>query len=104
MCIWLLPEHCPSGDDPRTSVVETDCWNVTASGGFGIGEDGNKCHVDCSNRGLCDYKTGTCACFEGFFGANCGTPVSMTTLPKRVQRDYYNADYNTPFREAKPLY
>jgi len=66
-------KHCPSGDDPRTSVVETDCWNVTASGGFGIGEDGNKCHVDCSNRGLCDYKTGTCDCFDGYYGQACET-------------------------------
>jgi len=97
--------RCPSGDDPMTRMIdETNCTNVTAAGGLGVGRWGNKCHVDCSNRGLCDYKTGTCACFEGFFGANCGTPVSMTTLPKRVQRDYYNADYNTPFREAKPLY
>jgi hypothetical protein len=28
--------------------------------------------VDCSARGACNYKTGECACFEGFYGDNCG--------------------------------
>jgi hypothetical protein len=26
---------------------------------------------DCSGRGLCDYETGTCACFSGFYGEAC---------------------------------
>jgi hypothetical protein len=34
-------------------------------------EFGNKCHVECSNRGLCDNKVGTCACFKGFHGNAC---------------------------------
>mmetsp|Transcript_27529 Transcript_27529/g.55422 ORF Transcript_27529/g.55422 Transcript_27529/m.55422 type:complete len:480 (-) Transcript_27529:71-1510(-) len=65
--------HCPTGDDPRTtSVDETNCTKVAAPGGKGVGEVGNKCHVDCSNRGECDFGTGQCECFEGFYGANCG--------------------------------
>jgi hypothetical protein len=65
--------HCPTGDDPGTpGVDETNCTKVVARGGHGIGEVGNKCHVDCSNRGVCDYITGECACFEGFYGLNCG--------------------------------
>lgn len=26
------------------------------------------CHVDCSNRGLCNHETGVCACFDGYHG------------------------------------
>ena len=87
--------HCPSGDDPRTtSTDETDCYNVTAAGSSNRGESGNICHVsvplfksllyavvmialklqvDCANRGLCNYKTGLCSCFDGYIGENCAT-------------------------------
>uniref|UniRef100_A0A7S2S8K4 EGF-like domain-containing protein n=1 Tax=Eucampia antarctica TaxID=49252 RepID=A0A7S2S8K4_9STRA len=63
--------HCPSGDDPRTSLDETDCGGKMAKGGFGTGETGNFCHVDCSNRGICDYNTGRCQCFDGHYGEAC---------------------------------
>ena len=26
---------------------------------------------DCSGRGVCDYTSGTCKCFSGFFGESC---------------------------------
>jgi len=65
--------HCPTGDDPRTTGIdETNCTGLSSSGGRGVGEIGNKCHVDCSNRGECNFETGECSCFEGFYGANCG--------------------------------
>jgi hypothetical protein len=36
-----------------------------------VGDPGNLCHVDCSNRGFCDYSSGTCLCFTGYYGAAC---------------------------------
>lgn len=67
-------KRCPTGDDPMTmSVDETDCYGVAAISGGQTGSYGNKCHVDCSNRGICDHDTGLCKCFTGFTGGNCGT-------------------------------
>ena len=71
-----FPSPVPVGSKIRgtaavTSVDETNCHNKVAEGGRGIGQLGNKCHVDCSNRGVCDYLFGTCACLPGFHGDNC---------------------------------
>ena len=64
-------KHCPSGNDPLTTADETDCSGVTAAGGKGVGRSGNVCHIECSNRGLCDYGLGLCECFKGFWGSAC---------------------------------
>lgn len=74
---WFGPDcslkRCPSGDDPMTTTVdETDCENKADNGAsFGTGRTGNKCHIDCANRGICDYSTGVCDCFAGFYGEAC---------------------------------
>lgn len=72
---WFGPDcsqrHCPSGDDPKTSTVETNCTGVKAKDSNYEGEEGNLCQVDCANQGHCDYSTGVCACFKGMFGSNC---------------------------------
>ncbi|CAN0165475.1 unnamed protein product [Ectocarpus sp. 12 AP-2014] len=68
--------HCPTGDDPDTLIDETDCENKTADGGRGVGSAGNLCHVDCSNRGICDYTTGVCSCFDGYHGQACDSKQS----------------------------
>lgn len=44
--------ECPSGADPMKG-------------------DGGEEGMDCSGRGLCDYTTGVCKCFKGFFGERC---------------------------------
>ena len=38
---------------------------------IGYGKLGNKCHVECSNRGVCDHSNGICRCFNGFTGVAC---------------------------------
>jgi hypothetical protein len=45
--------ECPSGADP-------------SEGGYG-----NEAGRDCSGRGICDYATGLCDCFSGFYGLWC---------------------------------
>lgn len=50
---------------------------VTAPGGRGVGEEGNKCYVACSNRGVCDEDTGLCRCFKGYYGTNCGKASNL---------------------------
>jgi hypothetical protein len=64
--------HCPTGDDPETPLVdETNCNGVAAPGGNVVGMTGNICHVECSNRGICNYRSGVCQCFSGFTGFAC---------------------------------
>jgi hypothetical protein len=37
------------------------------------GATGNKCHVECAARGVCEPATGACRCFTGHYGAACGS-------------------------------
>eukprot|EP00924_Labyrinthula_sp_SR-Ha-C_P009323 snap_masked-scaffold_2-processed-gene-20.12-mRNA-1 protein AED:0.01 eAED:0.01 QI:0/-1/0/1/-1/1/1/0/282 len=74
-------KRCPSGDDPMTSEDETNCKDkrqdkdtleVTSHvGESNVGAEGNLCHIDCSNRGLCDHEMGLCSCFAGYSGNAC---------------------------------
>ena len=71
--------HCPSGDNPDTTIDETDCSDIIATSKVGsvigkdgnVGSKGNLCHYDCSGKGTCDYSTGICECFEDNFGPAC---------------------------------
>lgn len=51
-------QECRSGADPL--------------GGFG-----NEAGRDCSGRGLCDYSTGLCSCFSGFYGPGCEVQAEL---------------------------
>ncbi len=93
--------RCPSGDDPYTiHVDETDCEGKSSIGGTDLGAPGNKCHVDCSNRGTCDYSTGVCHCHPGYQGANCGMRqrvVGENSAPRRRFVDNSNNFYERTF-------
>lgn len=56
------------------------------------GELGNFCHVDCANQGVCDFKTGTCQCFEGQYGTDCSLQMEIPV------KFYYSSDgiYGAP--------
>jgi hypothetical protein len=57
--------RCPSGDNPYSSQNELNCRgkNQVLPPGSNIntaivGSVGNFCHIDCSDRGLCNYIDG----------------------------------------------
>ena len=95
---WFGPDcslrHCPSGDDPLTSIDESDCYNKTqvstVDDQSNLGKTGNLCQIDCSNRGICDYSTGICNCFKGFYGHSC---FGVSALAGDGNRRYQDNTY-----------
>jgi hypothetical protein len=47
------------------------CGMLVCAGDPERGLFGNKCYVECSRRGTCDYAKGICQCFPGSWGAAC---------------------------------
>lgn len=87
---WFGPScefrRCPSGNDPTTAEDETDCNGKAQTGGRDTGQPGNKCHVDCSNKGICDHHSGVCACFDGYKGIACDNRLSYEVPDSRRPR------------------
>lgn len=48
--------ECPTGEDVK----------------MGLGASNGR---DCSGRGICDYNTGTCKCFDAYYGGKCHLEV-----------------------------
>jgi hypothetical protein len=88
-----------------TTVDETRCTGMSQlnSANTGpsewpdYGHQGNYCHIDCSNRGTCDYQSGLCTCYEGFYGENCGqtSRAGVHEGPKRIPESFYDYDNDT---------
>ena len=62
-----LPTAKKYGDPTYTATGD-----VPNAGGVG-----NKCYVECSNRGSCNYATGQCTCFKGYTGSACSTKLTQ---------------------------
>jgi len=61
------------------TCTDDECTNIWARSGWTdtLGIKGTTENVECSNRGICDYSSGTCACFTGFTGQDCSTQNAL---------------------------
>jgi len=69
------------GEVIRQDAAHYSLNGVAAGNGMRIvtttPRDGNKEEVTCSNRGLCDYETGVCKCFKGFYDDDCSVQHAL---------------------------
>lgn len=68
--INLLTLHCMDAGSTNFGSCGGD-FDVAAEFATAQSTAGNKEEVTCSNRGLCDYETGLCGCFKGYYGDDC---------------------------------
>jgi len=59
-----------AGGVPFTVLITVDIGTASASLVTSASVDVED--AECSNRGHCDRTTGTCACYEGYYGDHCG--------------------------------
>jgi len=76
-------QECPSDYDPMhgcgggecNNSLRDDannyCPNLNSGQTASLSDCSTNEQRDCSGRGLCDYESGTCKCFSGFFGQAC---------------------------------
>lgn len=90
---WFGPDcslkRCPSGDDPFTTQDETDCYLKSQYPGLDaeVGHLDNLCHIECSNRGLCNHQTGKCTCFKGSWGQSCENIANAGSRSWNISND-----------------
>jgi len=65
-------KECPSSADPQGGPDGTTTYLDTDNGGIQRREP-----RDCSGRGKCDYTSGNCLCFKGFFGEDCSLQTAL---------------------------
>lgn len=77
-------------------VLISACFIVLIAKPYTVGLKGNLCHVDCSNRGLCNYYTGICKCFEGSWGDACEN-ISNTGGSRKTVLTFLGNDSEASF-------
>lgn len=81
------PLDVPSKDAIVQSVDVYGTWGTTELYPLMTNSEGevlkNTAHwyVECSNKGLCDRKSGVCKCFAGYDGTSCQRGKYMTSCP-----------------------
>lgn len=66
--------------NPLVEVAEVGSdrfWSTTLDGSPSISFGSTTEIHECSKRGLCDYATGQCKCFDGYSGRDCGKRSSL---------------------------
>ena len=85
---YASPGDVPPGvaivSSPLPDARKADADGAAAGGPPNAGAAGNRCHVPCARRGVCDGASGECACHEGYGGEACGRVVGVAAARRRV--------------------
>jgi len=112
-CVKNTNCKCFHGLDGAPAWTGADCSQRTCPKDFawvGAVVGANNLHpiTECSNKGICDRKTGTCECFLGYDGIACQRQVCPENcnyrgvcFPERILADKAGRTYATPWDAAK---